>query len=326
MLIALTLNTGAVIIVEPKYESSTEIKVYNLDTGEEESFPKAKGYRKVSATEAKYLAGTMATRGKQPERLEALFARPLTSAAPELFSRLGKYPNNAAAYLAWAAKRLVPVNGDSPGTLAVLPLHDTRGSVTEETTMRTEEITNALGRRRVPMVERGQFSKVLSELHLESGQAFDPAMAQKFGRQVGAQAVLIGTLVPRGAVADLNLRLIETQTGRLLDSPTILDVPRGGSTAPRTSPVPSLVGEWDVRLPGGNQMGFTATPDRLWRNSKGGNGTWTQSGLKLVLYDRALKPDNSLGPVILWEGEIDPDGLTFHVNRSGGGIATGVRR
>ena len=82
MLIALTLNTGAVIIVEPKYESSTEIKVYNLDTGEEESFTKAKGYRKVSATEAKYLAGTMATKGQQPERLEALFARPLTSAAP----------------------------------------------------------------------------------------------------------------------------------------------------------------------------------------------------------------------------------------------------
>ena len=97
--------------------------------------------------------------------------------------------------------------------------------------MRTEEITNALGRRQIPMVERGQFSKVLTELHLESGPAFDPAAAQKFGRQVGAQAVLIGTLVPRGVRRRPEPPPDRDPNRAILDSPTIINVPRGGSPA-----------------------------------------------------------------------------------------------
>lgn len=64
------------------------------------------------------------------------------------------------------------------------------------------------------VVERGQLQKALDELKLGKKDIFDSSTAQKLGKQVGARAVLIGSISDRGEYAVVNVRLIDTATGK----------------------------------------------------------------------------------------------------------------
>lgn len=327
-LVMLTLNTGTVLVAEVKYESPTELKVFNLDTRQEESYPKGEKFARKTAAEAKLLPGNAAVSRERPQRLEAVLVRELSGAPPEVFSRLGRYPENAAAYLAWAAERLVPHAGGKPGTLAVLPLQETQGQSNGETTRRTEELTNALGRRQVALVERGQFDRVLGELHLEQGRTFDTESAQKVGRQLGAQAVVIGTLVPRGRVVDLNLRLVETETGRVLDTPTVTNVPKTAAGATIRKASPSLAGQWLLKLPTGQTREYTFLGNSSFASEGGMKGSWRQSGLKVAMVARApVRPGSrELGPPVRWQGELEEGGERFTITNDKGDVVTAERK
>lgn len=64
------------------------------------------------------------------------------------------------------------------------------------------------------VVERGQLQKAIDELKLGKNDIFDSATVQKLGKQVNARAVLIGSISDRGDHAMINVRLIDTATGK----------------------------------------------------------------------------------------------------------------
>lgn len=64
------------------------------------------------------------------------------------------------------------------------------------------------------VVERGQLDQALKELKIGLNDTFDSATAQKLGKLVSAQVVLIGSISDRGSFVVINARLIDTATGR----------------------------------------------------------------------------------------------------------------
>lgn len=100
--------------------------------------------------------------------------------------------------------------------IAILPWVDVNGRETTVGKSNAEELTTELVRGRIPVVERALLNKVLAELRLQQTAAFDPTTAQRVGRMLGAKAVLVGTIVPKGKYAEAHLRLIDVETGEIL--------------------------------------------------------------------------------------------------------------
>ncbi|HUW10790.1 MAG TPA: CsgG/HfaB family protein [Anaerolineae bacterium] len=103
------------------------------------------------------------------------------------------------------------------------------------------------------LIERAQLDKVLSELKLPQTGLIDSATAQKLGKMVQAQAVLIGSISDRGPGREvvINARLINTQTGecsvaaqvsmrRYVPQEVVVEVPR--SSGDESSPVGDILG------------------------------------------------------------------------------------
>lgn len=328
-LVALTMNTGAVIIAEITYDMDSELRVVNLDTGETETYRKARGYKRISAAEAKLLPPKLSASGKRPDSLEVAMAETLPSNSPELFKRLGKFPENLGKYLAWSVGK---TNGKQ--TVAVLPLQDTRGQKTGETVRRAEELTGELARRGVEVVERSRLDQVIGELVMQQGALFDDAQAQKLGRQLGATAVVVGSLAPRGDLADLNLRLVEVATGRVLDAPQVKDIiglvreraPIGARPAAGAG-TRSFIGRWNLSYPNGRKGSLTAFPDQTLVMQSGAKGRWDQNGpgITLMLPAGPAAKKKGGGASGRFVGRIGPQGERFHVTGPGGVNVSGVR-
>lgn len=99
---------------------------------------------------------------------------------------------------------------------AVLPLVNALGIETTGGKKFAEELTTVLVQRDVPVVERTLLNRVLKELKLQHTKEFAPETAQRLGKQVGAFAVLAGSLVPKGRAAEAHIRLIKVDTGQIL--------------------------------------------------------------------------------------------------------------
>ncbi|HUE70865.1 MAG TPA: FlgO family outer membrane protein [Pirellulaceae bacterium] len=118
--------------------------------------------------------------------------------------------------------------------IAVLPfstLNDDASGV-----ILSEHLTTALAQREVPVVERTLLVKALTELAIQQTAVFDSASAKAIGRQVGAGAILTGSIAPSGNQSSINVRLIEVETGKIRFSMTtkFKDLPSvvgGGSGA-----------------------------------------------------------------------------------------------
>ncbi len=78
-------------------------------------------------------------------------------------------------------------------------------------------VTRIYGRRGVELVERNRLQQVLGESRLALTGAVDPRTAKELGRLLGADALMLGTVV-RGADAglDLEARIVEVETGKVL--------------------------------------------------------------------------------------------------------------
>jgi TolB-like protein len=79
-----------------------------------------------------------------------------------------------------------------------------------------EELTTTLVNRGVAVVERTLLDKVLVELAVQHVSLFDPKTAQQVGRQVGAYAALIGTVLPKPHAVEVQARLVKVDTGEIL--------------------------------------------------------------------------------------------------------------
>jgi TolB-like protein len=99
------------------------------------------------------------------------------------------------------------------GAIAVLPPVDEDGNRTTGGEKLAEELTTALVKRGLKVVERTLLEKALSELELQQDALFDESSARKVGKQLGAQAIMTGRVVQTGRVIDMHVRLIKIDTG-----------------------------------------------------------------------------------------------------------------
>lgn len=66
------------------------------------------------------------------------------------------------------------------------------------------------------VVERAKLGLILEEIQLGQTGAIDPAMVQKAGKLLGAEIILTGTLAATGEQWNVNLRLVNTETGLVM--------------------------------------------------------------------------------------------------------------
>lgn len=105
---------------------------------------------------------------------------------------------------------------DQRRMIAILPLRDAAGNIPSAGVSFSEQLTTALVRRNIEVVERTQIDRVIAELGQQQNAAVDADSVQKLGKQLGAYALLTGSLTSNGQDFDANLRLLETATGRIL--------------------------------------------------------------------------------------------------------------
>ncbi len=107
-----------------------------------------------------------------------------------------------------------------PRKVALLPLAPPSddGSAAAAGDRFVEQTTTMLVEMNVPVVERSQLDKVLGEVSLQQTKWFEPEAAAKVGKQLGAFAVLTGSMVPQGKVLQANVRLVRVDTGEILAS------------------------------------------------------------------------------------------------------------
>jgi TolB-like protein len=66
------------------------------------------------------------------------------------------------------------------------------------------------------VVERAKLSTIMEEIQLGQTGAIDPATAQRAGKLLGAEIILTGTLAASGNEWNVNLRLVNTETGLII--------------------------------------------------------------------------------------------------------------
>lgn len=71
------------------------------------------------------------------------------------------------------------------------------------------------------VVERRRLGQVLEELKFSMSDLVDPAKAKQLGQMVGVEAIIIGTVSDLGNQVDIDARVIEIDTSRMLLSATV---------------------------------------------------------------------------------------------------------
>ncbi len=65
-------------------------------------------------------------------------------------------------------------------------------------------------------MERKQLKQVLGEMQKEHGYIFDQSTVKQFGKMLGLDNMVIGTIEDVGSVVDITVKIIASETGRLL--------------------------------------------------------------------------------------------------------------
>lgn len=86
---------------------------------------------------------------------------------------------------------------------------------------------------RATLVERAVLDRMMQELKLSTEKLVDPATALALGKILSARLILAGQLTHAGVQAQIGLRVIETETGRIVAAVT--------ETYPATAPASDLV-------------------------------------------------------------------------------------
>lgn len=135
-------------------------------------------------------------------------------------------------------------------SIAILPSTNANGDVLQSGVVLANDITTALSKLAVPIVERTKLTDGLSELALQRSGIFNDKSIQQVGRQIGAYAVMSGTIVPVGRKQKVSLRLVEVETGKVLYA-TSIEVrtlrssdTNAGETGIPSSMLDELVGHW----------------------------------------------------------------------------------
>ena len=102
-------------------------------------------------------------------------------------------------------------------TIIVADFRSLNGDITALGRFMAEEIIPRLfDTGKVQVIERGQLEKALEELKFSQTDLFDPSMAKKLGKFVGADAILAGTITDLGSVVRVHVRVFSTERGEVL--------------------------------------------------------------------------------------------------------------
>ena len=105
--------------------------------------------------------------------------------------------------------------------IAVLPFTNAAGDATVGGLKLSEELTSWLVKDGLPVVERTKLADALGELILQRTGIFNPDTVQKVGKQIGAFAVVSGSIIPGRIRSKVNVRVVEVASGSILYASTI---------------------------------------------------------------------------------------------------------
>ena len=124
------------------------------------------------------------------------------------------------------------------------PYHD--GKISSGSSILSERLTTYMaGLRNVRVIERTLLKKVLEEQHLSETGALDAGGAQKVGKVLDVDVLVVGTLNDlEGGQTELNARVLRADTGEVVAAKRVValrvwpDAPR--RNRPAVSPSPAL--------------------------------------------------------------------------------------
>jgi TolB-like protein len=128
------------------------------------------------------------------------------------------------------------LNAEKP--VAVLPFADENGQITAGALALSEQLIGELVQNKVPTVERTRLAEVLTELALQNTGLFDANSQQRIGKQLGAYALITGTVIPtsKGKRSQITIRMTNVQTGTVVYGSTYIAWPLDQSLVRRHEP------------------------------------------------------------------------------------------
>jgi len=130
-------------------------------------------------------------------------------------------------------------------TVAVTDFVDLQGQTSELGRYIAERLTTRLSQLpKFRVIERRRLSPILNELRFSMSDLVDPAKAKQFGKLLGVEALVLGTISDVGSTVDIDARVIEIETSNILPGATVNiskdpDVARLMERRPETTTVPT---------------------------------------------------------------------------------------
>ena len=117
-----------------------------------------------------------------------------------------------------AGKLATQVNDHGKKKVAVLDFTDLQGGSSELGKYIAEQLTVNLvmGKRDFSVLDRANLKSVLAEHKLTATGLVDPENAKKLGQFAGVDALILGTIIPKGTNTTLNAKIITTDTAEIV--------------------------------------------------------------------------------------------------------------
>jgi len=129
--------------------------------------------------------------------------------------------------------------------VAVADFPDLQGVTSDFGRFVASRLTTRLAQdRRFLVIERQRLGQVLAELKFSMSDLVDPAKAKQLGKMVGVEAIVVGAVSDLGNQVDIDARLIEIETNRMLlgasvtisRDPTVTELLQRGRQEPAAAP------------------------------------------------------------------------------------------
>ena len=117
-----------------------------------------------------------------------------------------------------AAKLATQINDHGKKKVAVLDFTDLQGGSSELGKYIAEQLTVNLvmGKRDFSVLDRANLKSILAEHKLTATGLVDPENAKKLGMFAGVDALILGTIIPKGQNTSLNAKIITTDTAEIV--------------------------------------------------------------------------------------------------------------
>jgi len=143
-------------------------------------------------------------------------------------------------------------------TIAVVDFTDLEGNATRLGRFLAEEVSVDLvaEAKGFDVIDRTHLKTILQEHRLSATGLIDPQTARKLGLIAGADALLTGTMTPLGDSIRLDLKVLDTQTAKMLTA--------ASTDIPKTPAIASLLNEQSALASGTRPLtsGSSTTSDR----------------------------------------------------------------